>query len=535
MQIAHRRIVLLFLVSFVLLTLVGCPRNSNGRPFTIALDGKFSTLDPIGSVTVDANAERLRTLMYNSLVKKDDKFDYVGDLASEFTVSGDGLSYTFKLRDNVKFHNGNTLTSADVKYTMDKLFESAGGKGSAFFELIDEKKVSIITSVETPDAKTVVIKIPRADLKNQLIPNLVPVAIIPKGSAVGKGSDADKNPPPGTGAYKFKSFDTSQNIVDLEAFSGYFEGDANIKNLRVKILADSAALQAELLAGQVDMAPAATNLDPDTLNSLGKSPNLKLEKFSGSNIQYLWFNTTAKPVDSKAVRQAIAYAVNREKIIKDVLDDQAIIAHSILPAESWAYDAGTNYEYSPDKAKKLLDDAGFKDTNGDGVREMDKVIFKISSGSKATIQYATVIQSQLREVGVPCEIESLEFQTMQEQVSRGQFVMMTGRWVGGNQDPIFLKDLFASSEIPTEKRASRNRGRYTNTEVDKLLDQAVKELDREKAKVLYQQAQKLISEDLPLYPMWYAANMIVVNKNVENIKINASGDWDFVRKLTIKE
>ncbi len=216
------------------------------------------------------------------------------------------------------------------------------------------------------------------------------------------------------------------------------------------------------------------------------------------------------------------------------MDDQAIIAHSILPAESWAYEKGTDYEYDPDKAKKLLDDAGFKDTTGDGVREMDKVIFKISSGSKATIQYATVIQSQLKDIGIPCEIESLEFQTMQEQVSRGQFVMMTGRWVGGNQDPIFLKDLFATSEIPTEKRASRNRGRYSNPEVDKLLDEAVKELDREKAKVLYQKAQQLIAEDLPLYPMWYAANMIVVNKNVENIKINASGDWDFVRKLTLK-
>ncbi len=250
MQIAYRLIIALFLVSLVLLA-VACPRNAADRPFTIALDGKFSTLDPIGSVTVDANAQRLRTLMFNSLVKKDDKFDYVGDLASEFTVSEDGLSYTFKLRDNVKFHNGNTLTSAHVKYTMNKLFESAGGKGSAFFELDGEKKTPIISAVETPDPKTVIIKIPRADLKNQLIPNLVPVAIIPKGSPVGKGSDADKNPPPGTGAYKFKSFDTSQNIVDLEAFADYFEGAGNIKNIRVKILADSAALQAELLAGQV--------------------------------------------------------------------------------------------------------------------------------------------------------------------------------------------------------------------------------------------------------------------------------------------
>jgi peptide/nickel transport system substrate-binding protein len=504
--------------------------------FTIALDGKFSTLDPIGSVTVDANSERLRTLMYNSLVKKDDKFEYVGDLASEFSPSEDGLSYTFKLREGIKFQNGATLSSADVKYTMDKLFESKGGKAAAFFELDkDKKRIPIITAVETPDDMTVVIKIARPELKNQLIPNLVPIAIIPKDSEVGENSDAAKNPPPGTGAYKFISFDTAQNIVVLEAFEDYFEGPANIKNIQVKILADSAALQAELLAGQVDMAPAATNLDPDTLNSLNESPNLKVEKFVGSNIQYLWFNTKQSPVDKKAVRQAIAYAVNREKIISDVLEGQAVIAHSILPAGSWAYDAGTNYDFDPEKARKLLDEAGYKDTNGDGLREMDRVIFKISSGSNATVQYATVIQGQLKAVGIPVEIESLEFQTMLQQVKQGLFVMTTGRWVGGNQDPIFLKDLFATSEIPTAERAARNRGRYSNPEVDKLLDQAIKELDRDKAKALYQEAQQKISEDLPLFPIWYASNMVVATNKVGNIKINASGDWDFVRKLTLSK
>ncbi|MEZ5306944.1 MAG: ABC transporter substrate-binding protein [Pyrinomonadaceae bacterium] len=500
----------------------------------MALDGKFSTMDPIGSVTVDANAERLRTLMYNSLVKKDDKFEYVGDLATAFTPSEDGLSYTFKLRDNVKFQNGADLSSADVDYTLKKLFESEGAKAGAFFEMIDGKKTPIITAIETPDAKTVVIKIARPDLKNQLIPNLVPVAIIPKDSKVGKDSGADKNPPPGTGAYKFKSFDAAQNIVEMEAFDGAFEGAPNIKQVRVKILADASALQAELIAGQVDMAPSATNLEPDTLKSLGENPNLKVDNFPGSNIQYLWFNTEKAPVDKKEVRQAIAYGVNRDKIIKDVLVGQAKLASSILPEGSWAYDPGVKYDYDPEKAKKLLDDAGYKDTNGDGVRDMDKIIFTISSGNKATVQYSTVIQTQLKEIGIPVEIESLELQTMLKQVTQGQFVMTTGRWVGGNQDPIFLKDLFASTEIPTKERPARNRGRYKNTEVDKILEQAMKELDRDKAKVLFQEAQKKIAEDVPLFPLWYASNMIVYNKRVGNVKINASGDWDFVRQLTLQ-
>jgi peptide/nickel transport system substrate-binding protein len=165
--------------------------------------------------------------------------------------------------------------------------------------------------------------------------------------------------------------------------------------------------------------------------------------------------------------------------------------------------------------------------------DMENVTFKISSGSKATQEYAQVIQSQLKQIGIPVTIESLEFQTMLNQIQQGQFIMTTGRWVGGNQDPVFLKDLFASSEIPSKERQSRNRGRYSNKEVDELLDKAFKELDQEKAKSYYVKAQEIISRDLPLFPLWYASNMIVAKENVQNIDMNASGDWDFVRKMTV--
>lgn len=516
-------------------------RRSNDKIFTIALDGKFSTLDPIGAGVVDANSERLRTLMYNSLIKKDDKFEYVGDLAKEFTASEDGLTYTFVLRGGVKFQNGRELTSADVKYTFDKLFESKGAKASAFFDSIPNKEVSKrlnkkphITNIETLDKQTVNITIARPELKNQLLPNLVSIAIIPKYAPVGKGTDAGTSPPIGTGPYKFSSFDSAQNIVELEAYDNYWEGAPNIKKIRVKILADANALQAELLAKRVELVPNVTSLPPDTLKTLDDDPNLKVEEFEGSNIQYLWFNTEAKPVDNEKVRQAIAHAINREKIISDQLDGLAAIASSILPARSWAYEAGSKYDFDIERSKRLLDEVGFVDKDGDGFREMEKLIFKIGSGSKLVKQYAVVIQSQLKKVGIPVEIESLEFRTMLDQVRRGQFIMTTGRWVGGNQDPIFLKDLFASTEIPSEQRAARNRGRYRNAEVDELLEKALKELDREKAKEYYAKAQEIVSKELPLFPLWYPKNMVVANNRVGNIQMNASGDWDFIRKITLE-
>ena len=563
-MIKNKSFFVTLLISFLIISLFNfsCRDRSSGRIFTIALDGKFSTLDPIGSVTVDANAERLRTLMFNSLVRKNDQFEYVGELAKEIKENEDGSGITFVLNDNVKFHNGKTLTSADVKYTLDKLFQSNGAKASAFYDTVpnvsqnttpnnsnsaaNEKKadpsntgkteatqkVPHITAVETPDPKTVIIKIARPALKNQLFANLVPVAIIPEGSEVGTQA-SNTMPPPGTGPYKFASFDTVQNIVVVDAFNEYWEGAPNIPKVQVKTLADASSLQAELKSQIVDLAPGVINLAPDTFKSLEQDPNLQVLKFNGSNIQYLGFNTEAAPLNNVKLRQAIGYAINREKIVNDLLLGQATVAHSILPEESWAFNAGSKYPFDPNRAKQLLDEAGFKDVNGDGLREMPKISFKISSGNQAVSQYAQFIQNQLTEVGIPAEIESLEFQTMLQHLQRGQYQMTTGRWVGGNQDPIFLRDLFASSEIPSEKRASRNRSRYSNSQVDELLNKAINATDRAQAKEFYSQAQEIISREVPMLPLWYPANMIVANKRVGNIKMNASGDWEFVRKLTL--
>jgi peptide/nickel transport system substrate-binding protein len=440
---------------------------------------------------------------------------------------------TFVLQDNVKFHDGKPLTSADVKYTFDQLFSTNGAKASAFYDTVGGEKRPHILAVETPDEKTVELKIARPALKNQLLSNLVPVAIIPIGSEVGTQASNTK-PPVGTGPYKFVSFDTVQNIVEVEKFNEYWEGAPTIEKIQIKGISDASALQAELKSQIVDLAPGVTNLSPDTIQNLGQDQNLKVEKFNGSNIQYLGFNTEVAPLNNVKVRQAIAYAIDRNRIINDLLLGQATIAHSILPEESWAYTAGTKYEYDPAKARQLLDEAGFRDTDGDGRREMPKISFKVSSGNQAVNQYTQMIQSQLVEVGIPVEIDSVEFRTMLSQLQNGQYQMTTGRWVGGNQDPIFLKDLFASSEIPSEKRASRNRSRYSNPKVDELLNQALNETDRERARQLFIQAQEIISAEVPMLPLWYPANMVVANKRVENIKVNASGDWGFVRNLTLK-
>jgi ABC-type oligopeptide transport system substrate-binding subunit len=120
------------------------------------------------------------------------------------------------------------------------------------------------------------------------------------------------------------------------------------------------------------------------------------------------------------------------------------------------------------------------------------------------------------------------------QVAQGQFQMNTGIWIGGNQDPIFLRDLFTTGKIPREGVSCCNRWRYSNPEVDRALESAYSEQDREKAKVLYQRAWELVSNDLPLMPLWYPSNIVVANKRIGNIKISPSGDWTFIKDLTVQ-
>ena len=318
---------------------------------------------------------------------------------------------TFTLREGVKFHNGKELTSADVKYTMDELIKANGYKAGAFYDTVPldkneaektvatppanspvtnantntaakpaptpkTKRVPHITSVQAPDAHTVIINIARPALRDPLFSSLVAIPIIPEGTI-----DQQKEHPVGSGPFRFESFDASQNIVELSANPDYWDGAPVIKKLRLKTVTDATSLQAELQTGGVDIAPNPSNLPPDMVKSLADSGSLNVEQFEGSNIQYVVFNTQSPPFNNVKVRQAIGYAINREKIVTDLLQGQATVANSILPASAWAYTPGTVYTYDPAKAKQLLAEAGYKG---------EPIAFKYAAGNAMINQYSQV-------------------------------------------------------------------------------------------------------------------------------------------------
>src|SRR3989440_8165782 len=285
-------------LSAVMVSASGC-RRSRSNTFVIALSDNVKTIDPIGSPSVDAASERVRALMFNSLVKKDEKFDYVPELAANIQRSDDGLTFTFTLRDGVTFHDGRPFTSADAKYTLDTVLASTFAKAASFFEGSGANKTSYVKSVEAPDAKTLIIRLNKP--WTGLLPNLVPIAIIPKDSY-----ESQKTHPLGTGPFKFISYDSSQQVVDMEANANYYDGAPHIQNLRARVISDSNAMQAELRSGRVDIAPLPTSLSPDAIKSLGGDPNLTVHQSNGSNLSLLTLNTAEAPLDNVKVRQAIA-------------------------------------------------------------------------------------------------------------------------------------------------------------------------------------------------------------------------------------
>ncbi|HEX8722836.1 MAG TPA: ABC transporter substrate-binding protein [Pyrinomonadaceae bacterium] len=325
--------------------------GGKGGPFVVVLESNPTTLDQLHST--DAAAERMRQLMFNSLVRKNETFDYVGDLASDIQTAPDGLSYTFKLRDGVKFHNGKAFTSADAKYTLETLLGSDSAKANDFFEGTGAERKPFVKAIETPDPLTLVVRLHRP--LNKFLSGLVAVGMMPQGYTM----EQQKQTPVGTGAFKFVRNDESQQVIDLAAHDAYWGGAPAVKALRVRTILDANTLQAELRSGGVDLAVVA-NLQPDTYEALKGDPNLKVEQFPGVNVTYLLYNVTAEPLSDARVRQAVAYAIDRQAIVKELLLGQARVANSILPEQSWAYAPGQVYEFNPDKARQILDEAGYK-------------------------------------------------------------------------------------------------------------------------------------------------------------------------------
>jgi peptide/nickel transport system substrate-binding protein len=468
------------------------------------IESSPTNLDP--RVGIDAQSQRIDELLFDSLVHRDEHFELKPWLAESWEVP-DPQTYVFHLRKGVTFHDGQPLTSRDVKWTLDSLL--TGKIRSSRAATYDK-----IERIEAPDEATVVIHL--KEPMGSLLWNLSDgaIGIVPYGS----GEDFNKSPI-GSGPFRFVSAQQDKEVI-IERNANYWAAPAHLDRVEFKVIPDATTRALELRKHSGDIA--INSLTADTVLALRKDPGLTVMQTPGTIYAYVALNLRDPVLKDVRVRHALAHAINVQPIIRYLLRDQAQPAYSILPPEHWAYDGDVKrYPYDPAQARRILDDAGYREK--DGVRF--HIVMK-SSSDDATRLMAAVLQQQLREVGVALDIRSYEFATFFSDITKGAYQMYSMRWIGGNQDPDIFEYVFDSASFPP-KRA--NRTYYSNPRVDELIREGRSTLDQGKRKVIYAEVQQILAEELPYINLWYLDNVLVHTNRVRGIEMNPAGNYDFLR------
>lgn len=495
------------LVLFILcLPLLSCSGHSDPNTLVMVIENSPVNLDP--RVGTDAYSERVAELIFDSLVRKDEHFNLRPWVAESWDIP-DPQTYIFHLRKGIRFHDGRPLTSRDVKWTLDSM--SNGTVVS-----IRAATYRHVKNVEAPDDSTVVIHLDEPDAT--LLWNLSDGAfgIVPYGS--GKELTAD---PIGSGPFRFVRLDPDSQVI-LVRNDNYWTKKPNVTRVRLNVVPDATTRALELRKGSADLV-ASNSLAADMVNTLRRDPNLRVQREPGTGLLYVAFNLRDPILKDVRVRQALAYAIDRQPILDALFGGYGRLADSVLPPQHWAYDGNVqHYPYSPEKANALLDEAGFP-RGKDGVRF--HLTMKTSTEETSRL-LAAVLQQQLRDVGIALDIRTFEFATFYSDIVKGSFQLYSLRWVGGsNQDPDIFEYAFHSASFPP-KRA--NRSYYSNPEVDALIDQGRKTLDQAERARIYARVQEILARDLPYIDFWYMDNVLVHTKRIRDVELSPSGNYDYL-------
>jgi peptide/nickel transport system substrate-binding protein len=498
-----RRAAVVFLLGG-LLALLSCSPKPAPNTFVMIIESSPTNLDP--RVGLDAQSERIDELLFDSLLTRGPDLNVRPGLADRWEIP-DPKTYIFHLHPGVRFHDGRPLTSRDVKWTFDSLLQGRVRSTKAtVYQFVDH--------IDTPDESTVVfhLKQPFATLLWNLSEGAI--GIVPYGS-----TDDMTRHPIGSGPFRFVSAEADKDVI-LERNPDYWGEKAHVDRIRFAVVPDTTTRALELRKGSADAAINA--LTPDMVIALQHESNLRVLRAPGTVLAYLAFNLRDPILRHQGVRQAIAYAIDRRPMIEYLWRGFARPARSILPPESWAYDAKVaTYPHDPERARQLLDAAGYPAVNG--------VRFHLTmktSTEESTRLLAAVLQQQLHDVGIALDIRTFEFATFYSDVTKGLFQFYSLRWVGGNEDPDIFEYVYHSRKFPPQ---GANRSFYQSARVDALIDQAREETDQNTRRELYAEIQRILAEELPSINLWYFDNILVYNRHVTNLTLSPAGDYNFLK------
>ncbi len=482
-------------------------------------------LNPI--LSTDQSSSDVEALLFNSLVGiNPDDLTVIPELAEKWDVSADGLTFTYYLRKDVKWHDGEPFTAQDVKFTFDTILnpDVNSPRRADIADLLTPDQIVVL------DDYTIRFTLSNIDATWLCCKDVYP--IIPQ-HILGGLSAADFNAaefntlaPIGTGPFMFREWVKDDHIA-LVKNPEYFKGAPNIDFWYYKVVADQTVEYAQLQTGEVDYADIKGALWEDAQ----KQSYLNCKAYSQFSFTFYIYQLDPEKsplfLDVRT-RQALLYALDREALVDSVIFGLGEIAHSTVPPLSWAYnpDNEPRYEYDVEKAKQLLEEAGWKDTDGDGIREAHgvqgvadgtKFSFEINTnaGNNEREQDIVAMQQYWAKIGVEAKPMPLEWNALLAKLTETydfQMILVGFNWdVDPDQKTMWHTESYGGGF---------NMNKYSNPALDKILDDALQTVDQAKRKDLYFQMQKILAQDVPAPILYFREGTNCWNKRLHEYDPN---------------
>ncbi len=504
--------------------LCGCARAPDApNTLRLRLDADPSTLDP--ARIVDVSGGEIAGKIFAGLVRVGETGEPVPELAATVAVSDDGLVYTFVLKDEARFSNGRPLTSADVRYSFERLLSPKTASPRRWvLGRIDgaddyaQGKAGSVQGIETPDENTVLLKLEKPFgpfLSLLTMPN---AAIVPQEVVEAWGEDFGSHPV-GAGPFLLESWQRDVRLV-LRRNPHYSDGP-KLDCMEYEIIPEDFAASSEFETGNLDIL----QLSPADIPRYNASSRLRslVTSHVGLNTYYLGFICDRAPFDDVRLRHAVSHAIDRQKIIDSVLAGSAVVADgpvppTILPAADERQAPG----YDPKVAIRLIAEAG-------GAPET--IGLYLSSG-REELSVCEAIQEYLRKVGLDVELHMLEWSSFKDAVSRGEPDIFYLSWWADYPDPEnFLFPTFHSSNWGS----AGNRSRFASPEVDAAIETAVAETDAATRADGYAQVEKLVVEAAPWVFLWHRKQFVAVQPRVVGFRFFPIRSADRGVQLSLRE